>query len=31
MTAELESYFTGQGRLLTSRGVSADLDSKGMD
>lgn len=31
MTAELQSYFGGQGRLLVNWGVSADLDSKGMN
>lgn len=31
MTAELESYFSGQGPLLASRGATADLDSKGMN
>lgn len=31
MTAKLWSYLTGQGRLLTSRGLSADLDSYGND
>lgn len=31
MTTGLELHFSGQGRVLTSRGATADLDSKGMN